>query len=153
MRSQTLLGQAEGAGRRGRGFTLIELVVVIVIIGILAAIAWPGYTQYVQRARRADAKNSLMSAANRQEQFILDRGTYADDMEDLGYADDPAPSEEGHYLIAAAAGACGTITRCYTLTATPVAAADGGLQARDTHCATFSIASTGEKTATNDDCW
>lgn len=144
-----------GAGRpgRGRGFTLTELMIVIVVIAVLASIAYPSYRDSVRKSRRADAKNALMDAVTRQEQFILDRATYTLNMTDLGYASDPAISEEGWYSFDAAAGACGTIARCFTLTATPRA---GQPQASDTQCTSFLVASTGARTATGTlgaECW
>lgn len=135
------------------GFTLLEVMMVVVIVGILAAIALPNYSQYVQRTRRIDAKNLLLAAAARQEQFMLDRRTYTTDMRELGYASDPAVSEEGFYTVDGAVGGCGNIARCFTLTATPVA---GRSQANDSQCTAFSVTSAGQRTATGslgNDCW
>ena len=146
-------GKATGMRSRSRGFTLMEVMMVVVIVAILAAIAYPSYQEQVRKSRRSDAKQALMDAVNRQEQYILDHSTYTADMEDLGYDADPADSEEGYYTIGAAAGACGTIVRCYTLTATPVA---GKSQADDAKCTNFVVESTGGRSATGtmgDECW
>lgn len=139
--------------RRSSGFTLMEVVVVVVIVGILMSIALPAYQGSMLKGRRADAKAGLMDAANRQERLMLDRRTYTDDMEDLGFEEDPMITEEGHYSVAAAACADGDITTCYVLTATPVA---GGVQEADTKCTSLILDSTGEKTATGTaeaECW
>lgn len=64
--------------RRGRGFSLIELMVVVAIIAILAAIAYPSYQSYVVRSNRAAAQQFMLNAANHQEQYMLDRRRYAD---------------------------------------------------------------------------
>ena len=138
---------------RSRGFTLIEVMMTVVIIGILAAIAYPAYQDQVRKSRRSDAKSVLLDAANRQEQFILDHVAYTTNMRDLGFSADPATSQDGYYTFDAVAGACGAIARCYTLTASPVA---GKAQAYDTKCTSFSVASTGARTATGStagDCW
>jgi type IV pilus assembly protein PilE len=138
---------------REAGFTLIELMIVIVIVAILASMALPAYQNSVQKGRRSDAMSAIMDVANRQEQFMLDRSTYTADMTDLGFAADPMVSEEGHYTVDTAAGACGDIAQCYLITATPAA---GSPQQQDTRCATFSMDSQGARTATGttaDDCW
>jgi len=64
--------------RRGRGFSLIELVVAMAIVAILAAIAYPSYQSYVVRSNRSAAQQFMLNAANRQEQYMLDRRQYAD---------------------------------------------------------------------------
>lgn len=135
--------------RKISGFTLVEVLIVVVIVGILLSISLPAYQESVRKGRRADAKAGLLDAANRQESLILDRSTYTEDMTDLGFEADPMISPELHYSIDAVA--CGSgINVCYTLTATPVA---GGAQSGDAKCASFSIGSNGQKSATSDICW
>ncbi len=140
-----------GAATSARGFTLMEVMIVVVIVGILLAVALPGYQNSLQKGRRAEAKAALLDAANRQEQRMLDRGTYTANLAELGL---PVPfiSEEGHYTITAAD--CGDgLDRCYILTATP---RSSSAQSKDTRCTTFTLDSTGAKNATgsdSDNCW
>jgi type IV pilus assembly protein PilE len=140
--------------RHDAGFTLIELIIVIVIVSILASVALPAYQDSLRKGRRTDAKVGLMDAANRQERFMLDRSTYTADMTNLGFAADPMITEEGYYSIDVDVPDPNCpITRCYTLTATPVV---GGIQVEDAQCTGFSLASSGAKTATGpgaDECW
>ena len=132
---------------RVQGVTLIELMIVI---GILASIAVPSYRNYVTRAQRTDAMSALLRVAAAQEKFYLQNNTYADDD---ALADAPpaglgiAATENGWYDLAITSA---DLTRGFTVTATPVS---GGAQAADTHCASFSLTSTGAKRATNTDCW
>ncbi len=137
---------------RQDGFTLIEIMIVVAVLGILTAIALPSYNSYVQKSRRSDARAALMEAANRQQQFILNRSTFTTNMQDLGYATDPARSPDGFYTFDAAQCAGGVaLTRCYVLTATPV-----GPQTGDAACTSFTLTSAGTKAATGTSaatCW
>lgn len=139
--------------RRNSGFTLIEVVIVVVILGVLMSIALPAYQESMRKGRRADAKAGLMDAANRQERLMLDRRTYTENMEDLGFDDDPMITERQFYSVDAEACADGTIGTCYVLTATPVV---DGVQEEDTKCTSFILDSTGAKSATGTlqaECW
>jgi type IV pilus assembly protein PilE len=81
-------------------------------------IAYPSYQEQVRKSRRGDAKQALMDAASRQEQYILDHSTYTADMEELGYGEDPAVSEEDYYT-----------EKCteFSVTSTGVRTAEGSL--------------------------
>ncbi len=136
-----------------RGFTLIEVMVVLVIVGILLGVALPTYQNSMQKGRRSDAKSALLDAANRQEQYMLDRGSYTLDMTELGFGEDPYISEDAHYSVDAAVCDDGEIDRCFVLTATPRA---GTPQSEDTRCNNFMLGSDGSKTASGSDasnCW
>lgn len=62
---------------RSRGFTLIELMITVAVVAVLAAIAIPSYNQYVLRSHRAEAKNIMLSVAQRLEQNYTLSGSYA----------------------------------------------------------------------------
>lgn len=124
------------------GFTLIELMIVIAIIGIISAIAFPSYNSYLRKSRRADAKVTLTKMASTQERWYLQKSTYTSDVDNIG----GDTSDDGHYTMAiTSADSDG-----YEMTATII---DGGAQSNDTSCQTFTLASTGLKTATSPTCW
>jgi len=133
------------------GFTLVELLIVIAIVAVLMSIVLPSYQDSIRKGRRSDAMSALMDASNREEQFMLDRNTYTTTIS-AGGLNMSTLSQDGHYTITAVAGANG-ITRSYSLTATPVATSP---QADDSKCLSFTITSSGSKTATGtlgNKCW
>lgn len=136
------------------GFTLIEVIIVVVVVSILMAIALPAYESSMQKNRRTQAKEALMDVANQQEQHMLDQGTYTDDMVALGFGADPYVTDDGNGYYSVDAADCGNgLTRCYVLTANPVA---GSAQAKDTRCTQFTLNSNGLKSASGSDannCW
>ncbi|MBI2312012.1 MAG: prepilin-type N-terminal cleavage/methylation domain-containing protein [Betaproteobacteria bacterium] len=58
------------------GFTLIELMIVVAIIGLIALIAFPSYNNYVVKSTRSATQGFMMSAAQKEEQFLLDTRQY-----------------------------------------------------------------------------
>lgn len=138
---------------RAAGFTLIEILLVVAIVAILAGIALPAYQDSVQKGLRSDAMSGLLDVANRQERLMLDHNTYTTDMTELGFGADPMQTEEGHYTVDAVACGGGSIATCYVLTATPRPSSP---QSDDSRCTSFSLDSSGVKSATGStaaQCW
>ena len=132
----------QNRGMTNRGFTLIELMIVVVVVGILAAIAIPSYSNYVDRATRADAKSSLLAAAQLLERCYTLNNSY-------NGCTIPNESDDGFYSIAFTAPTSTT----YLLTATPL----GRQLARDgTRCSSFTFDHRGQRDATGTEaarCW
>jgi type IV pilus assembly protein PilE len=134
------------------GVTLLELMAVVTVIGILSMIAIPNYRQYTMRAHRTEAKSALLQLATNQERYYLQNRTYAT-LAQLAAAGFATQSEYGVYALNVAT--TNGWTQDYTATATPIVGGgtNGVDQGGDTHCATFSLSSSGARTATNADCW
>ncbi len=62
--------------RRGRGFTLIELMVVIVILGILAGLIVPRIMGRPEEAKQLKAKMQIESIETALKLYKLDNGMY-----------------------------------------------------------------------------
>jgi type IV pilus assembly protein PilE len=151
--------------RRDRGFTLVELIVAMVILATLAAIAIPSYSIYVLKSHRTEAKSALLDLASLEERYFSTAGTYSNNPPDLGYpgtAGTAFPVGSGWYNVLVSVNAAIAPTALipagtpatYTITATAT-----GQQLPDTACATFTINSAGQQTATGTDvnasvdCW
>jgi prepilin-type N-terminal cleavage/methylation domain-containing protein len=61
-------------GRRGRAFTLVEIMVVVVIIGLLAALAVAGFTRLKVRTENNAISNDLRVFASAFETYALQNG-------------------------------------------------------------------------------
>jgi type IV pilus assembly protein PilE len=128
-----------------RGVTLLELMIVVVIIGILAAIAYPSYRQHVQRAKRTEAMSALLRIATEQERFYLNNNTYAGDLTDLGFDNDPFTTESGTYQVDITAADANSYT----------AQADYQIDdEEEAKCNLFTIEADGDKgSGPKTDCW
>ncbi|HKN15637.1 MAG TPA: prepilin-type N-terminal cleavage/methylation domain-containing protein [Candidatus Sulfotelmatobacter sp.] len=69
--------------RRGRGFTLLEMMIVISIILILMSIALPIYNQSVLRSREAVLRQDLFELRSLISQYTLDKQKAPQSLDDL----------------------------------------------------------------------
>ena len=128
--------------RANGGFTLIELMIVVIIVGVLAAIAYPSYIQYTREAKRSDAHAALLRIATLEEKFFSNNNGYTTSTTVLGYAADPAASNEGHWAISIVSA---NLASSYTLTAVPA-----GNHA-DQNCPSITLTSAGLRNPVT--CW
>jgi type IV pilus assembly protein PilE len=103
--------------RADGGFTLIELMIVVGNVAVLAAIAAPAYQQYARETKRADAHAALLRIATLQEKFFSNNNQYATTATALGYAANPAASNDGYWSISIATA--GAPPSSFTLSAVP----------------------------------
>ncbi len=73
--NQALIAR-RNAGRKARGFTLLELMVVIVIIGVLAALIAPKILSRVGEAKVTAAQADIATLMNALKTYKLDNGRY-----------------------------------------------------------------------------
>ena len=117
------------------GFSLIELLIVIAILGIIVGIAVPQYNQYRRRANRAEARTTLVEAAQIAEREFVRTNSY----------DDAAiPAESPHRLY--------RIDYDSDVTEFVISAVPQGAQAGD-ECGTFTINQAGVRGAAQAGCW
>jgi type IV pilus assembly protein PilE len=154
---QRLHGRYGGMRRTALGMTLMELLVVIAVLAILASIAIPTYRKYLIRAQRTEAKVALLQLQTAQEKFYLQNNVYTDSIDTaspggLGLTE---TTETGKYTLSVVLEATdGVENQAYTATATP---REGGGQADDADCRSFTIDERGTRGVTGDEgvehCW
>jgi type IV pilus assembly protein PilE len=142
---------------RMAGFTLVELMVSILVATILITIAVPSYTNQIRQSRRTEARTALLDLAQREERYMSTNSSYTTVPANLGYggvAAFPVTMSDNFYSLSVCVSATLPCTgaaatgSAFLLTATAV---NG--QAKDTTCATLSVDSQGNQTATNTSCW
>jgi len=72
-----------GYVKRGRGFTLIEVMIVVAIVGLLASLAQPMFKNAVMKAREASLKEDLFNMRSAIDQFWANNGRYPDSLDEL----------------------------------------------------------------------
>ena len=79
--------QAAGLRRRGRAFTLLELLLVVAIVALLAAVAVPAYQSYTKRSRIADALVRMNDYRTRAMEYLVTHGRFPPNETNLALAD------------------------------------------------------------------
>lgn len=127
------------------GFTLIETMIVVAIIAILSMIAYPSYTQFIARGNRADARATLLDAAQYMERQYSAQSAYQNALP-ARLTVSPAGSSgaQQRYTVTVT-----TSVTAYTLSAAPIGA---------DVCGTLTITNTGLKGRagaglTASECW
>jgi general secretion pathway protein G len=69
--------------RRGRGFTLLEMMIVISIMAILISVAVPMYNQSIVQARESVLRSNLSTLRNVISQYTLDKQKAPQSLDDL----------------------------------------------------------------------
>lgn len=128
--------------KAARGFSLIELMIAVAVVGILAAIAVPSYNKSVIKSYRGNAKAFLLDVAQREQQYLLDKRSYADATA-LGIT---PPAEVSRYYTVTITPAAGP-PPTFTATVTPIA---GKKQFSD---GSLTINEAGTKTSQYTDKW
>ena len=141
-----------------RGVTLIELMIVIVILAVIASVAYPSYMNYVVDTKRTAATSILLQVADRQQQFFMDNKRFANDLTNLGFANNPLVIADDGRTMANAADSGSTYSvalsnvtaTTYTVTAAPL----NGQAARDNECGSLTLNQTLTKGSDGgSDCW
>lgn len=132
------------------GFTLTELIIVIAIVTLLATIAVPSYLDQTRKSRRADAKASLLQAAQLLERCFTLFTAYDNAACNVknGTQSSVQYGGSGDYDITVEAA-----RMTYTVSA---AGATGRPAADDSQCTSFTLTHLGYKTATGsgaERCW
>jgi type IV pilus assembly protein PilE len=144
--------------KRGRGFSLIELLTVMAVATILIAVAVPAFNSQIRKSRRTEARTALLDLAARAERMYATTNSYINsttselDPSDLGYSGSwPITVGSGYYTVS---DPTSTATQ-FTFKATPT-----GTQTKDTECAAFEVDNTGKQSSidsggsdTTDTCW
>jgi len=137
------------------GFTLIEVMIVVAITAILLVVAFPSYTDYIRKGNRSIARGHLLDIANRQQEFFLNNKTYAANLTGLGFAANTiGVNKKGGIVAAGAADAIYDFSvtaagaNSYSLSAVP-----RNSQTADSACGTFTLSSSGAKSAAGTNCW
>lgn len=123
-----------------KGFSLIELMIVVAIIGIIGAVSYPSYQKFMFKGYRGDdGQAHLAKIMDREERFYLQNNAYTSSFTDLNIS---STSDDGFYTFVITLN--GTpANQAYSVTATAV-----GAQVGDVDCATLTMSSTGQKSAT-----
>lgn len=101
-----------------RGFSLMELMIAVAVMAILAVIAYPSYSNYMASAKRAEARATLLEAAQYLEREFTANGNYdAGNLASAGLATLPRDGGADYYHLALNASGAR-----YTLTAIPTGA-------------------------------
>ena len=104
-----------------RGFSLMELMISVAVMAILTVIAYPSYNNYIASAKRAEAKATLLEAAQYLERQFTAEGNYdGGNLASAGLANLPKEGGEAYYNLALNASG-----GRYTLTAIPTGAMNG----------------------------
>jgi general secretion pathway protein G len=69
--------------RRGRGFTLVELMIVMAIIAILMSVAIPIYNRSIIRSKEAVLKNNLFTMRTVIDEYTYDKQKAPQTLNDL----------------------------------------------------------------------
>lgn len=138
-------GRAPSANRatQARGVTLIELMVAVAVVALLMSVALPSYRDSMRKSSRAEAQAWLMAAAGRQQQFLVDRRSFAATVAEIG--------------IAPPAGVTAAYTVNLTLVDGPppefsLSAVPRGAQIGE-RCGSLAVDQAGRKSATVAGCW
>jgi len=109
-----------------QGWTLMELMITVAIVGVLTAIAVPTYNSYTETATVSTAQSNAEQLAIFEDNYFYENGTFLagtydpdGDVATLPNGLDWKPSGDNDlFKYVVAAGACGNISSCYTITVT-----------------------------------